>query len=216
MNIHNISKYILIVVFLMAKCVLFGQTQTLIVLAHPNLEESEVNSSFQSKLEAVEHVFVNDLYANYADFEIDVVKEQQLLIDHDIIIFQFPLHWFSSPALLRKWQDEVFTSAFAIREGHKVKGKKFMVVVSVGGTQANYRSGGLMDVSMDEILTPFETFAKLTEMHYLPPFITYGVPNPKILNIPMNMGEKNLRRQRIELKGEELVKLILDIQNREN
>jgi putative NADPH-quinone reductase len=188
-----------------------GQKDILVVLAHPNLEQSEVNSHYLSKLKSIKEVSINNLYKKYPDYNIDVAKEQELLISHDIIIFQFPLYWFSSPALLRKWQDDVITSAFSIGQNNKLKGKELMIVTSVGGTKSDYRHGDLLNITIDEVLSPFEAFAHLTEMKYLSPFITYGVPNPKLLNIKMSTVEMNKRHQQIELRGDELVNLIQNL-----
>ena len=211
LKMNNITKYLVLVVFIVLKSVAFGQNDVLVVLAHPNLDQSEVNKGFLAKLKMMDEVTINNLYEKYPDFDIDVAKEQELLRTHDIIIFQFPLYWFSSPALLRKWQDDVVTSEFAIGDSNRMKGKKLMIVVSVGGTEEDYRHGGAIDITMDEILAPFESFAHFVEMDYLIPFITYGVPNPKILNIPMTAEEVNTRNQYIESKGEELVNLVLDL-----
>ena len=203
--------YLVLIIISISGSDIIGQKDILVVLAHPSLEQSEVNSSHLSKLKSIKEITVNNLYKKYPDFNIDVANEQKLLIDHDIIILQFPLYWFSSPALLRKWQDEVITSAFSIGQNNKMKGKKLMIVTSVGGTKSDYRHGDLLNITMDEVLSPFEAFAHLTEMKYLPPFVTYGVPNPKLLNIKMSTDEKKKRHQYIESKGDELSKIIQNL-----
>ena len=48
-----------------------------------------------------------DLYAEYPDYNISIEREQQRLVEHDVIIFQFPIYWYSTPALLKEWQDLV-------------------------------------------------------------------------------------------------------------
>ena len=208
MKISRELRSLILLVFLLEVSLAFSQKKVLVVLAHPNIEQSEVNKSFLSKLVMMEQLTVNNLYKNYPDFKIDIDKEQQLIEDHDVIIFQFPLYWFSSPALLRKWQDDVVTSKFAIGENNRMKGKKLMIVTSVGGTESDYQHGGSLNITMEEVLTPFKSFAHLTEMEYLVPFITYGVPNPKILNITMSTDQINQRLQNIESRGDELVILI--------
>ena len=92
-----------------------------------------------------------------------------------------------------------------------MKGKKLMIVTSVGGTKSDYRHGDLLNITMDEVLSPFKAFAHLTEMNYLPPYVTYGVPNPKLLNIKMSTDEKKKRHQYIESKGDELIKIIQNL-----
>ena len=185
-----------------------GQKDILVVLAHPNLEHSQVNKSLASELSTQEHITINNLYANYPDFNIDIQKEKSLLMHHDIIIFQFPIYWFSAPALLKEWQDQVITSEFSMGENNQLKGKKLLLVVSAGGTAEDYRHGGPADNTMDEILAPYESFARFTEMKYLPPFISYGVPNPVILDIPMTTLQITERQKYITKQGEELLRLI--------
>lgn len=41
----------------------------------------------------------HDLYEAYPDFDIDIKFEQQLLLQHDIIIWQPPFYWYSAPAI---------------------------------------------------------------------------------------------------------------------
>ena len=188
-----------------------GQNEALVVLAHPDIERSQVNKHLAHKLSTIEHVTVHSLYEQYTDQPLDISREQALIQAHDMVVLQFPLYWFSSPSLLKQWQDEVFTSAFSIGESNRVKGKQFMVIVSVGGTEKDYQPMGIMKATMEDILIPYKTFARLTEMKYLEPFITYGVPNPSILNIPMTEDETALRMKFIESKGEELVRRFEDL-----
>ena len=208
MRFEVIWNYFVITFLVTVSQMACAQKDILVLLAHPDMVQSEVNKSIVSELSKLDGITMNDLYEQYPEFLINVEKEQDLLVEHDIIVFQFPLYWFSSPALLKKWQDDVITSAFSIGENNKLKGKKFMVVVSVGGTADDYRHGGLMGVTMDEILAPYESFARLTEMEYVTPFVTYAVPNPKILNIPMSKEEKAERSIMIEARVKDLVVLI--------
>jgi hypothetical protein len=64
-----------------------------------------------------EAVDISDLYEEYPDFYINVKREQQLLIEHDIIVFQHPFYWYSSPAILKQWEDLVLEFGFAYGPG---------------------------------------------------------------------------------------------------
>lgn len=149
---------------------------TLVILAHSNLEASRVNKAWKEALEQHDDVNVHNLYATYPDFKIDVAREQQLLLSHDRIVFQFPFYWYSSPTLLKEWQDVVLSYGWAYgQSGTKLHGKEFILAVSTGGPADAYRPDGYNRFSMEELLSPFRAMANLTGMTYLPPYIESGV-----------------------------------------
>ncbi|XP_036303629.1 ribosyldihydronicotinamide dehydrogenase [quinone] isoform X3 [Pipistrellus kuhlii] len=43
----------------------------------------------------------------------DIVDEQKKVQEADLVIFQFPLYWFSVPAILKGWMDRVLCQGFA-------------------------------------------------------------------------------------------------------
>ncbi|MDX1259114.1 NAD(P)H-dependent oxidoreductase [Exiguobacterium sp. K1] len=150
--------------------------KTLIIVAHPNLETSVVNKAWREQLSKEVEGTVHDLYASYPDEVIDVEKEQALLLAHDRIVFQFPFYWYSSPSLLKKWQDEVLSFGWAYGPGGtKLNGKEFMLVISTGGPAESYQAGGYNRYSMSELTRPFQAMANLTGMQFLPSFIEQGV-----------------------------------------
>lgn len=59
-------------------------------------------------------VTIHQLYETYPDWNIDVVREQSLLLEHDRIVLQFLFYWYSSPPLLKKWFDDVLMYGWAI------------------------------------------------------------------------------------------------------
>ena len=57
---------------------------------HPDLDSSRVNRLWKQQLEESRKVTTSrDLYAEYPDFQIDVEREQELLLEHDRIICSF-------------------------------------------------------------------------------------------------------------------------------
>ncbi|MCK6259115.1 NAD(P)H-dependent oxidoreductase [Fictibacillus sp. KIGAM418] len=150
--------------------------KTLVIAAHPNMEGSLVNKTWMNRLREEEDVTVHELYAAYPDGKIDMEREQELLLAHDRIVFQFPLYWYSSPALLKEWQDVVLTYGWAYgAEGTKLNGKEFMLAISTGGPEEAYQAGGYNNYSLSELLKPFQATANLTGMRYLPVFKVQGV-----------------------------------------
>ncbi|KPC71149.1 hypothetical protein ADL26_16490 [Thermoactinomyces vulgaris] len=147
--------------------------KTLVIVAHPNLDQSRINKRWVAKLrEYPEQVTVHDLYATYPDGNIDVVKEQALVMEHDRIVFQFPFYWYSTPALLKQWQDDVLTYGWAYgKEGTKLHGKEFVAAVSIGAPKENYKA---MGYSVDLLTLPLKAMNHFTGMTYLEPFHFYG------------------------------------------
>jgi glutathione-regulated potassium-efflux system ancillary protein KefG len=151
--------------------------KTLVIAAHPNMEGSTINSTWVKRLRKEEgEITVHELYAAYPDGKIDVEREQQLLLQHDRIVFQFPFYWYSSPALLKEWQDVVLAYGWAYgSQGTNLHGKEFMLAVSTGGPEAAYQAGGYNQYSMSELTKPFQAMANLTGMRFLPTFTVQGV-----------------------------------------
>ncbi|HHX8308463.1 TPA: NAD(P)H-dependent oxidoreductase [Vibrio alginolyticus] len=151
---------------------------------HPNLDESRNNSTWKKLLEDSGKVTNSrDMYSEYPDFNIDVNKEQELLVEHDRIILQFPFFWYSMPPLLKKWLDDVLEYNFAYGpEGKKLKGKDLQLIVSVGGREKFY-SGFDLFATVPDLLRPFQLTANLTQMNYLIPeymFNADATPEEKI------------------------------------
>lgn len=88
--------------------------KTLVLVFHPNLKgQSRVNAA---PAKAVEEA--------------------------DRIVFQFPIFWFPSPALLKEWEDKVLEHGWAYgSEGHAFEGKEFGVAVSTGSPESAYQTG---------------------------------------------------------------------------
>ncbi|WP_018756357.1 NAD(P)H-dependent oxidoreductase [Paenibacillus terrigena] len=147
----------------------------LVNIAHPNIEGSRVNAAWLSALERQHNVSINELYKEYPDEKIDVEREQELCLAHDRIVLQFPFYWYSSPPLLKKWQDEVLTYGWAYgAEGNKLHGKELILAVSTGSEAGKYQAGGGNHFSMSELLKPFLATSNLIGTVYKPAFIYHG------------------------------------------
>lgn len=147
----------------------------LILFAHPALQKSRVNKRLIRQIEGLPGVTFHDLYEVYHDFHIIPKREQDLLLTHEIIIFQYPFFWFNMPALLKEWQDLVLQHGWAYgRDGMALKGKKFLVVLSTGGRESLYQLEGFYQHRLSEFLLPLERMACLCQMEYLPPFVVHG------------------------------------------
>lgn len=147
----------------------------LVLFAHPALERSRVNRRLIAEAQAVPGVTVHDLYESYPDMHVDVPREKELLTAHDAVIFQHPFFWYSTPALLKEWQDLVLQHGWAYGHGGTaLEGKVTFNAITTGGPEASYNPEGYNRFTMRQLLAPYEATAKLCSMRYLPPFITYG------------------------------------------
>lgn len=150
-------------------------TSVLILFAHPALERSRVNRQLIQAVRDLEGITVHDLYETYPTFHINISHEQDLLLSHDVIVFHHPFYWYSSPALLKEWQDLVLEHGFAYgHEGKALHGKKLLSTITTGGSIEAYCRKGYNYYTIRELLAPFEQTANLCGMHYLPPFVVHG------------------------------------------
>ena len=147
----------------------------LVLLAHPSLDRSEVNRPMAEAVEGLDNITLVDMYAEYPDFQIDIDREQAQLLAHDVIVFQHPLYWYSTPSILKEWQDLVLEHGFAYgTKGTALHGKIFFSAVTAGGLEAAYRAEGYNHFTIRELLHPIEQTAVLCGMTYLPPFALFG------------------------------------------
>lgn len=148
----------------------------LVIVAHPNLEQSRVNQRWVTELHKHAHqVTVHELYAVYPNKTIDIAHEQNLLAEHDRLVLQFPLQWYGTPSLLKQWLDEVFTTTWLFGSGgRKVAGKELVLAISIGGARETYQAGGLIGYTISELTRPLQAFANQISMTMLPHFEFYG------------------------------------------
>lgn len=149
--------------------------KVLILFAHPAFQKSRVNKILIEGIEHIEGITFHDLYESYPEFDIDVKKEQQLLLEHDVVVFHHPLFWYSTPAILKEWQDLVYEHGWAFgSEGDALKGKLFFCVVTSGGPRQAYQPRGYHKHTLNQLLLPIRQTAMLCKMTPLPPFVVHG------------------------------------------
>jgi len=151
--------------------------RTLVQFAHPALERSRVNRRLIRAIE--EHLgtggTVNDLYERYPNLSIDVQHEQELLVAHDLVVFQFPFYWYSVPSLLKEWMDLVLQHGWAYGEGgDKLAGKRLLCVITTGSPDFAYAAGAKNRYTVRQLLAPLEQTAFLCRMHFLAPIMFHG------------------------------------------
>lgn len=146
----------------------------LIQFCHPRPERSRANSALLDAVRPLPDVTINDLYARYPNFYVDVIREQRLLCAADLVVFLHPFYWYSGPALLKEWIDSVLEYGFAYGTGGRVlRGKRWLHATTTGMPGESYASEGFNGAGMGELLKPFESTARLCGMEWLAPFVLH-------------------------------------------
>lgn len=141
--------------------------KTLIVVAHPNLEDSKVNLSWIKELKKYPMEFdIHNLYESNNIHNFDVLKEQELIEKYDKLILQFPIYWFNCPPLMKKWLDEVFLEGWAYGKNNKIRQRNIGLIVTAGIKESSYKKDGKYKHTLEEVLLPFEITFKYMEAHY--------------------------------------------------
>ncbi len=146
----------------------------LLLFAHPAIHRSSANRALLARIEGLSGITIVDLYGEYPMLNIDIEREQQRLLEHDVVVFMFPMFWYSTPSILKEWQDLVLEYGFAYgHEGTALHGKLFLCALTAGGLQEAYTRSGHNRFSPRELLVPLEQTAELCGMRYLPPFVLF-------------------------------------------
>ncbi len=149
--------------------------KVLVLFAHPAFHKSRINKILVDGITHIEGVTFRDLYEHYPEFDIDVQKEQDLMEEHDCVIFQHPFFWYSTPAILKEWQDLVLEHGWAFgSQGNALKGKLFFTALTVGGPRQAYQLGNFHNHTINQLLSPIRQTAVLCKMVPLPPFVVHG------------------------------------------
>lgn len=179
----------------------------LVLFAHPALEKSRVNRRLVAAVRDLPGVTFHDLYEAYPEFDIDVRREQSLLVEHDLIVLQHPFFWYSTPALLKEWQDLVLEHGWAYgSEGRMLEGKRALSVVTTGGREPAYEPDGHNRFTMRQFLAPIAQTFRLCGVEYLPPFVVHGTHGMTAEEVRSHADDyrrlvEALREERVKLDG---------------
>jgi len=149
--------------------------RVLVIFAHPVLERSRVNRRLLESIRDLDGVTIHDLYEEYPTLNIDVKREQALLLAHDVIVFQHPFYWYSVPAILKEWQDLVLEHGWAYGHGGThLRGKVTLNAITTGGPETAYKKGGYNRFTIRELIAPWDQTAFLCGMRFIAPFAVHA------------------------------------------
>lgn len=136
----------------------------LAICAHPNLsgnnsrgdiKQSFANNIIINELARYPNITIHNIGEEYPDYQIDIDKEQSLLIQHDYIFLIGPIYWYSLPAIAKQWIDEVLLYGWAYgSNGKKLSGKQIQLVLTSGSDLSEYTSQDIGS-SLEELFSPY-------------------------------------------------------------
>ena len=167
-----------------------------LIAAHPDWNESRVNRRLLEVAQAVSatpgapRIDIQDLYASYPDYCIDVPAEQARVAAAQLIVLMHPIQWYAMPALQKLWLDDVLTYGWAYgavssgtgdnaaapanAPGTALRGKDLWLVATTGGQEESYHPESYNRYHFDAFLPPYEQTAVLCGMRFLPPLVLHG------------------------------------------
>lgn len=170
-----------------------------LIYAHPYAERSLANRELLAAVDDLPFVDCRSLYDLYPDFDIDVQAEQKRLEAVDVIVLQHPVYWYSMPALLKLWIDEVFTLGWAYgKGGTALAGKRMQWVVTTGGDFKAYSPDGPHGRPFEVFVEPMRQTARFCGMHWHDPIVVHDA---HAAQAAVTAAGRHYRKRLIDLHG---------------
>ena len=173
----------------------------LIVSGHTDLKNDSVaNKTIINELKRLlpeaEYDILSDLYP---DYRFDVKAEQKKLVKADIIVWQFPVFWYSMPSIMHRWIELVFVHGFSHgSKGDALKGKILIPSFTFGASE---------DYPIDEIvMQQIKEIAALCRFnlqdHICTPAVSYALRNdPEQLLQIKKLSKEHARKLINRIRG---------------
>jgi len=111
----------------------------------------------------------------------DIQEELDKLLWADLLILNFPIYWFSVPAILKGWIDRVLVSGVCyggkrFYDQGGLAGKKALVSVTLGGREHMFGDGAIHGPLEDMLRPLLRGTLAYVGLDVLPPFVAWHVP----------------------------------------
>ncbi|WP_223511392.1 NAD(P)H-dependent oxidoreductase [Pseudomonas sp. GL-B-19] len=111
----------------------------------------------------------------------DIQQELDKLLWADLLILNFPIFWFSAPAMLKGWIDRVLVSGVCyggkrFYDQGGLSGKKALVTVTLGGREHMFGDGAIHGPLEDMLRPILRGTLAYVGLDVLQPFVAWHVP----------------------------------------
>jgi glutathione-regulated potassium-efflux system ancillary protein KefF len=147
----------------------------LVVYAHPYPARSRACAALLEAIRGQEGTEVRSLYDLYPDFDIDGDAERAALARARLVVLLHPLYWYSAPALLKHWFDQVLIKGWSHGDGgRELAGKDCLWVTTTGGGEDAFSPTGRHGREFLAFAPPIEQTARYCGMNWLAPVAVNG------------------------------------------
>lgn len=146
---------------------------TLLLFAHTFWEDSKANRALLESAKNLQGLEIHNLSTAYKSASIDVDSEIARLERASRIFFQFPLLWFSTPSVMKEWQDRVLTHILPGEKPDLLRDKSFGVITTAAGDRASY--DGHHGYTLDSLLSPLHASFGYLGCEIVEPFCIFSV-----------------------------------------
>ena len=147
----------------------------LVVLAHPYPRRSRACAALVEAIRDFPALEVRSLYDLYPDFDVDRAAEQAALTRARLVVWLHPIFWYTTPALMKHWFEEVLVRGFAYGPGgDALQGKDVLWATTTGGDDTAYGSEGRHKHRFEAFAPVVEQTARYCGMNWLAPFAVHG------------------------------------------
>ncbi|MBR0290272.1 MAG: NAD(P)H-dependent oxidoreductase [Selenomonadaceae bacterium] len=148
-----------------------------IICGHPALENSVANKTILEKISAqCPQVEIRKLCELYPDYKFDIKAEQAALEKADVIIFQYPMHWYGLPGILKLYVDKVMEHGWAYgSKGTALAGKALIASLTMGAPDVAYSAEGVMGHTVEEFSYQIKNFAAMCNLDFKKLFFIGGM-----------------------------------------
>lgn len=143
-----------------------NRTSNLFVVGNPHAAQSTFIEHLPPAIQDAGWSMM-DLSSALQNGTFDVSAHQSMVESAEALTLHFPLYWYSAPALVKHWLDELLTPgwAFPMNES-KLRGKKLLISTTTGAPLSSYSPEGSNGITLDEVLVPFERTAQYCGMQW--------------------------------------------------